>query len=684
MKPFAQITAVAALACLLAPPVAAAEKVESRTQTNVPVEIQFDAARRYADPFHDVKLDLVATEPNGTERRVPAFWAGGSTWKARYASPNFGLHRWRSESNQADDAGLTGRSGTIQIRTYEGTNELLLHGPIRVAADHRHFEHADGTPLFWLGDTWWMGLCQRLRWPEDFQRLAADRKAKGFNVVQIVAGLYPDMHPFDERGANEAGFPWEKDYTRIRPEYFDRADERLWHLVDQGITPCLVGAWGYFMPWMGVEKLDAHWRYLIARYGSWPVVWCAAGEANLNWYQAAGFPRDDREQVHGWTDVLRSIRQTDPWRRPLTIHPTAINKYTSRHATDDPALLDFDMLQTPHGQGEAVSITIQAMRESYAAQPTMPVINGEAAYEKLGDSLPTEWTRTMFWLCMTGGAAGHTYGANGIWQVNRKGQPHGNSPTGGNYGQIAWDEAMNLPGSTQMAIGKKFFESLPWTELVPMPESVRWSGSQGELANWIWYPEGEPKRNAPLETRYFRRVFDLDGFLQPEQAELAITADDKYTVWLNGELVGQGGRLAEAADVRRTQTAPRAWQRAGRRRDQSQNAGRVESGRVQCPIDAGRPDDRHRRELALFAARSRRLARRQFRRLQVARRSRAGQVRRRPLGAIDRRRCQVSAAGLWNRRPAASDLRHRARCDRAGRPAPRGQLPPHDYGPGER
>ena len=98
------------------------------------------------------------------------------------------------------------------------------------------------------------------------------------------------MPPFDPRGANEAGFPWEKDYARIRPEYFDAADERLEYLVDQGFTPCIVGAWGYFMPLMGVEKAKQHWRYLIARYGALPVVWCAAGEANLPWYLAKGFP----------------------------------------------------------------------------------------------------------------------------------------------------------------------------------------------------------------------------------------------------------------------------------------------------------------------------------------------------------------------------------------------------------
>ena len=102
-----------------------------------------------------------------------------------------------------------------------------------------------------------MGLCNRLAWPDDFQKLAADRKEKGFTVIQIVAGLYPDMHPFDPRGANEAGYPWETNYTSIRPEYFDAADQRLRYLIDEGFTPCIVGAWGYFIPWMGVDKVES-------------------------------------------------------------------------------------------------------------------------------------------------------------------------------------------------------------------------------------------------------------------------------------------------------------------------------------------------------------------------------------------------------------------------------------------
>ena len=447
------------------------------TFANSPTQISFDSARSHPDPFNEVTLDVVFTDPAGTARRVPAFWAGGTHWKARYASPLVGTHRWRSECSRRDDQGLHGLEGAVEVDPYMGGNPFFRHGPLRVAADRRHFEHADGTPFFWLGDTWWMGLSHRLQWPAEFHRLAADRKQKGFNVVQIIAGLYPDMHPFDPRGANETGFPWEADYARIRPEYFDAVDRRLYHLVEEGLMPCLVGAWGYFMPWMGVEKLKAHWRYLIARYGAWPAVWCAAGEANLPWYLSEGFPYDDRQQVKGWTEVLRYIRATDSFGHLLTIHPTAIGRYTSRHATEDETLLDFDLLQTPHGQKEAAPTTVRAARESYEAKPPMPVINGEAAYEKLLDTIGTEWTRAMFWLCVMNGTKGHTYGANGIWQLNRPGDPHGPSPhtTGTGYGTITWEEAMRLGGSQHVAYGKRFMESLPWTELVPMTGAAAWA-----------------------------------------------------------------------------------------------------------------------------------------------------------------------------------------------------------------
>jgi hypothetical protein len=447
-------------------------------QANVMVEITLTASRDYHDAFHEVALDLLFETPQGGTLKMPAYWAGGRTWKVRYASPAIGEHRWQSVCSVPERPCKPRSAGTVTVEAYGGENPLYVHGPLRVAADRRHFEHLDGTPFFWLADTWWMGLCQRLHWPAEFQQLAADRKAKGFNVVQIVAGLYPDMPAFDPRGANEAGFPWEKDYARIRPEYFDKADQRLLYLVDQGIAPCIVGAWGYHLPWLGTDRMKQHWRYLIARYAALPVVWCAAGEGTMPFYGSKHAREESALQKAGWTDVIRSMRATDPFHRMITIHPSR----AARDTVADPSLLDFDMHQTGHSPESGVGKMARQIRSAYEVPPVMPVIAGESSYDGLdfhdwgGGVLSSDASRQMFWTgLMNNGAAGGTYGANGIWQVNRRDAPYGPSPHGRSYGSIPWDEAMRRSGSTQVALAKRFLARYPWQRFEPRPAAVAWA-----------------------------------------------------------------------------------------------------------------------------------------------------------------------------------------------------------------
>ena len=434
-------------------------------------EWTFTSDNDHNDPFTQIDVDVLFQQ-DGKEWKVPAFWAGEHEWRVRFSAPAPGDYRFTTICSDPTDNGLHGREGTLEASPADGDNHLLQHGPIRPSRNARFLQHADGTPFFWLGDTWWMGLCHRLHWPDEFTTLTADRVKKGFSVIQIVMGLYPDMPPFDPRGANEAGFPWEAEYTRIRPEYFDLADRRIRHLVASGLTPCIVGAWGYFMPWLGVDKLKAHWRYLIARYGSMPVTWCIAGEANLPWYLADGFPYDDREQVRGWTEVASYVKETDPYGRLLSIHPTGLGKLTARGTIDDESLLDLDMQQTGHGDIDTLPPTVRTIRESYAAAPVMPVLNSEVNYEGIMGRNKDDIQRLMFWSCVLSGACGHTYGANGLWQLNRTGQPHGNSPHGGNYGEVPWDEAMNLPGSGQLGVAKALLEQYRWWDFTPHQEWV--------------------------------------------------------------------------------------------------------------------------------------------------------------------------------------------------------------------
>jgi hypothetical protein len=313
-----------------------------------------------------------------------------------------------------------------------------------------------------------MGLCKRIEWPAEYQELAADRRDKGFTVVQIVAGLYPDAPALDPRGENETGFPWDAGYARIRPEYFDAADRRVFYLAEQGLVPCVVGAWGYHLPWLGAAKIKQHWRYLIARWGALPVVWCAAGETTMPWYLSTNKPADQLSLQRDWTEVIRSMRDVDPFRRLITTHPSQ----NARDSVTDPLLLDFEMQQSGHG-APAHQHAAKAL-QAWNRAPVMPVISGESRYEALEirPTLTDTEARQAFWAhVVNSGCAGHTYGVNGVWQANREGQPFGKSPGGHDWGTTPWNVAMRLPGSTQLGAARRLIESLPgWYTFEPHPE----------------------------------------------------------------------------------------------------------------------------------------------------------------------------------------------------------------------
>src|SRR5262249_28643061 len=56
---------------------------------------------------------------------------------------------------------------------------------------------------------------------------------------------------------------------------------------------------------------------------------------------------------------------------------------------------------------------------------------------------------------------------------------------------------------------------------------------------WVWFDEGDPLTDAPVATRYFRRTFTIArGPLI--DAQLDVTADNAYRVWVNGVEVGAG------------------------------------------------------------------------------------------------------------------------------------------------
>jgi hypothetical protein len=442
---------------------------------NIVQEWRFEATHHYNDPFNEVDVDMLIENRHGESWLVPAFWAGGGVWFVRFSATLPGTYTYTTQCSQTADAGLHDVKGEFEIGTYDGTNKVLRHGRLRVSEDKRYLQYGSGQPFFWLGDTGWMSLTKRLPFPKDYCRLIDDRAAKGFNVVQIVAGLYPDMDWGDDRGSNEAGLPYNLELTQINPAFYDLADQKIDYLAQSGIVSCIVGAWGYFLMWMDVEKMKKHWRYLIARWGAYPVVWCIAGEGKMAYYLSKTPEADAAVQGTGWTEIARYVRAIDPMKRLVTIHATQ----KGRDQVDDDSVIDFEMLQAGHSGHEVIPYMMGILQDELAREPRMPVFNSETNYEGILGGCYDDVQRFCFWACILTGACGHTYGANGIWQVNTSEQPYGPSPHGNNWGSRPWDEAMNLAGSANVALGKKILERYSWWQFEAHQEWVS-PGSSAE------------------------------------------------------------------------------------------------------------------------------------------------------------------------------------------------------------
>jgi len=502
-----------------------------KIQQNNVAEFSFVSEAVCGDPFNNVELTVDFCAPDGTVSKVPAFWAGGGIWKARYSSDKTGTHSYTAHSN---DKSLNGASGALEVVPYGGGNPLYSRGSICRQNNNMFLSYRDGTPFFWLADTWWMGLTKRLPLPGGFDELTADRVEKGFNVVQIVAGLYPDMPPFDERGANGSGFPWDPDFKSINPSYFDEADRKIIYLIERGITPCIVGSWGFFMSFAGLENLKRHWRYLIARWGAYPVVWCAAGEANMMYYTDEGVPYGEflKQSRALWNEAVKYIHDTDAFGRLVTIHPTQ----NGHEQIDDESLLGLDMLQTGHSGLLSIAPTLRQVKAA-VSRKKLPVIDGEVCYEGIGSSSYADVQRYVFWSCMLTGTCGHTYGANGIWQVNADGAPYGASPHGASWGGPVWRDAMNLPGSAQIGFAKKFLSQFEWWRFEPHPEWIKNSACSYEAADGC-FAAGIPGEARVIFNPWYGGLFWGDVPIEDIEKDVAYHAYCFNTI--NGETIDLG------------------------------------------------------------------------------------------------------------------------------------------------
>lgn len=433
-------------------------------------ELTFTASKTYANPYLEVVVWVDLTGP-GFNKRVYGFWDGGQTYHLRLLATTPGTWNWKSGSNQ-NDSGLTGKSGSFTATAWteaELAENPLRRGMVRATPNGHALEHADGTPFLAIGDTWYALGSDRFKWYDDdrprpigpaagFKDYVRFRKAQGFNWVNVIAA-FPNWKTDDKpwrlkmpdgttiRSAwlefgtgsaknmdNEGGRPfffpgkvpgfenYFPDMDRINPDYFKFLDRKIDCLNANGFVPFIEASrrdsglcWNKYYDWP-----DSYVRYVQYVWSRYQANNTVLSPVHLDIIDETVSPDD-------YSNAIRVVKEK--------FGPPPFGTLLSANA--NPSTLE--------NWGDKSWVTLHQignmrehnnywyLTEIYHLCPAIPGMNGEPYYAgykdnrgagatnyKLGADGGTErdnqLCRSGLYGCfLSGGLAGHVYGAEGIW-----------------------------------------------------------------------------------------------------------------------------------------------------------------------------------------------------------------------------------------------------------------------------
>ncbi len=298
------------------------------------VELEFTAKHDHVKPM---ELQFMAAFIGPDERHylVPGFWDGKRSWRVRFAPTAPGNWIYVTLCSNSNDTGLHEQRGSFYVLPAASDNRLFTHGGFLRVSENRHYlTFSDGAPFFWLGDTWWFcpsKLCpisgsSNPKYASMYKTLVDTRRAQGFTVIQM-AFVTGDRELFNPG-----------QWTESTIGFWREADQDIAYANEAELLPVIGIGFHSAIDHVSLEDLKTLWRYVIARYGSFAVTWLVLGEYNLN---------DPPERVQKVLALGQFIKDTDPYKRALTVHPSHYRRDQRQAWTQ--SWYDFIMIQCGHG-----------------------------------------------------------------------------------------------------------------------------------------------------------------------------------------------------------------------------------------------------------------------------------------------------------------------------------------------
>ena len=384
---------------------------------------------------------------------------------------------------------------------YQGPE--MFAPPLSVSSNNRYLVNSDKKPAYLIGGTAW--TMPENCTSEDVDYYLSDRKAKGFNYVQIVAvrdfGGQQAIEDQKKNGTmnpeNRYGhrpFEWKNEKADVsKPivveggtptepnDYWDHLDYIVEKTYSMGMYLGLLPAWGkYYInnPIQEMRIIDESTAYgyglfLGERYRERDhIIWILGGDV---WNMSKDMPDGSRPVYRkmaegiakGVTGDSPAWDQSSPaWENVMiTYH---VNGVSSEFFNDD-AWLRLNMIE------QSDPNLYESLSTSYNNIPVRPLIHGEGWYEGWvwNDEYITAQVirRQMYHFFFGGGLAGITYG---VAQTHKAGNDQLlKFPPG-------WRDRLDLKGALAVRHLRTLLDQRKWWELEPDQSIIASGGGSSE------------------------------------------------------------------------------------------------------------------------------------------------------------------------------------------------------------
>ncbi len=537
-------------------------------------ELTFTAANHYRNPYTDVVVWVDLSGP-GFQKRIFGFWDGGKTYHLRLVATGPGEWSWKSGSSP-EDPGLVGKTGSftaVEWTEKEKEANPLRRGFVRATSNGHALEYADGTPFFAIGDTWYAVGTNRFRWYDDqkerpigpgagFKDYVRLRKSQGYNWVNVIAAFPNWMTD---------GKPWhvvmdDSAKTTIRSAWMEYGTGSAKNMDTEGGRPFFFPGKvpGHEMQFPNVDSINpAYFQYLDRKIdylndnGFVPFIEVSRRDAGLCWYKFYGWPASYARFIqYIFARYQANNTVLSPVHLDIIQETVSPSDYTEAYRFEEKTygpppfgtLLSANANpSTLENWGEHSWVTLHQignmrehdnywyLTEIFRLKDPKPALNGEPYYAGLHDPRGpggVNYTRGatggtekddafvrsgMYGSFLSGGLAGHVYGAEGIWGADIE-QP---APV------HMWD-AFQWRSGAEMQYLKTFAFSLGrrYQDLEPIADLVSPNKTQETLGyvGWaycartpdkqlflVFFEQGCPKseiRGARLNSIYRAQWFD--------------------------------------------------------------------------------------------------------------------------------------------------------------------------------